>query len=35
VLLPDGRWMFLGWTDLPKIGKNWTKISAGHYQSLP
>ena len=27
-LLPDGRWMFLGWTDLPKIGKNWTKVSA-------
>jgi alpha-N-arabinofuranosidase len=27
-LLPDGRWMFLGWTDLPKVGKNWTKISA-------
>ena len=27
-LLPDGRWMFLGWTDLPKVGKNWTKLSA-------
>ena len=27
-LLPDGRWMFLGWTDLPKVGKNWTKINA-------
>jgi alpha-N-arabinofuranosidase len=27
-LLPDGRWMFLGWTDLPKAGKSWTKASA-------
>jgi len=27
-LLPDGRWMFLGWTDLPKVGKDWTKVSA-------
>jgi alpha-N-arabinofuranosidase len=27
-LLPDGRWMFLGWTDLPKAGKGWTRLSA-------
>jgi alpha-L-arabinofuranosidase len=27
-LLPDGRWMFLAWTDLPKAGQSWTKLSA-------
>jgi alpha-L-arabinofuranosidase len=27
-LLPDGRWMFLGWTDPTKVGKDWTQVAA-------
>jgi alpha-N-arabinofuranosidase len=27
-LLPDGQWMFLSWTQLPRPGKDWTKLNA-------
>jgi alpha-N-arabinofuranosidase len=27
-LLPDGQWMFLSWTRLPRVGKDWTRLSA-------
>ncbi len=27
-ILPDGQWMSLGRTELPQVGKDWTKVSA-------
>ena len=27
-ILPDGQWMSLGWTELPQLGKDWTKVIA-------
>jgi alpha-N-arabinofuranosidase len=26
-LLPDGQWMFLSWTRLPRMDQDWTKLS--------
>jgi alpha-N-arabinofuranosidase len=27
-LLPDGQWMFLSWTRLPRVGQEWRRLSA-------